>query len=195
MEGPGASGMLPPLGKSARVASTDPHPLPLSTRERRDGRRRGRAGTLVAATALFSLLVIAAPAHAVEPDEILSDPVLETRARAISEGLRCLVCQNQSIDDSAAPLARDLRVIVREHLKAGDSDDAIRDYLVHRYGDFVLLKPPFERSTLLLWGTPALVVVLGGLGLLRRRRAADVPAPLTAEEQARVAALMADTRG
>ncbi len=131
-------------------------------------------------------------AHAVEPDEILSDPNLETRARDVSAGLRCLVCQNQSIDDSAAPLARDLRVIVRERLQAGDTDDQIRAFLVQRYGDFVLLKPPFEPSTLLLWGTPFLVVVLGGAALLFRKRDEEVRAPLTPAEQARLDALMQD---
>ena len=131
-------------------------------------------------------------AHAVEPDEILSDPNLETRARDVSAGLRCLVCQNQSIDDSAAPLARDLRVIVRERLQAGDTDDQIRAFLVQRYGDFVLLKPPFEPSTLLLWGTPFLVVVLGGAALLFRKRDEEVRAPLTSAEQARLDALMQD---
>ncbi len=100
------------------------------------------------------------------PTRSCPDPSLETRARDVSAGLRCLVCQNQSIDDSAAPLARDLRVIVRERLQAGDTDDQIRAFLVQRYGDFVLLKPPFEASTLLLWGTPFLVVVLGGAALL-----------------------------
>ncbi|MBT7941838.1 MAG: cytochrome c-type biogenesis protein CcmH, partial [Alphaproteobacteria bacterium] len=95
------------------------------------------------------------PAHAVNPDEILSDPVLETRAREISKGLRCLVCQNQSIDDSDAGLAQDLRILVRERLVAGDSDDAVIDFVVARYGDFVLLKPPFMLSTLALWLGPA----------------------------------------
>ena len=89
-----------------------------------------------------------------QPDEQLADPALEARARDISGGLRCLVCQNQSIDDSDAPLARDLRLLVRERLTAGDSDDGVRDYLVARYGDFILLKPPFEMATLLLWLTP-----------------------------------------
>ena len=149
----------------------------------------------IAALALLSALCAAGPSRAVEPDEVLSDPALEGRARTISEGLRCLVCQNQSIDDSAAPLARDLRLIVREHLQAGDTDGAIRAYLVSRYGDFVLLKPPFEGSTLLLWGTPVLVVLLGGLALLRRRRPAEPPRPLTPDEQARVDALMAEPNG
>ncbi len=142
--------------------------------------------------AAFVLLIGSASARAVEPDEILSNPTLETRARDLSAGLRCLVCQNQSIDDSAAPLARDLRVIVRERLQAGDTDDQIRAFLVQRYGDFVLLKPPFEVSTLLLWGTPFLVVVLGGAALLFRKRDEEVRRPLTPVEQARLDALMKD---
>lgn len=142
--------------------------------------------------AAFLLLVGSTAARAVEPDEILSDPTLEARARDVSAGLRCLVCQNQSIDDSAAPLARDLRVIVRERLQAGDTDDQIRAFLVQRYGDFVLLKPPFEASTLLLWGTPFLVVVLGGAALLFRKRDEEVRKPLTPSEQARLDALMED---
>ena len=153
------------------------------------------ARRLLGALALLLSLAAAAPAHAVEPDEILSDPALEQRARAVSAGLRCLVCQNQSIDDSAAPLARDLRVIVREHLQAGDSDDEIRAFLVRRYGDFVLLKPPFAPATLLLWGTPVLAVAFGGLALLRRRRAPEPPAPLSGEERARIAALLGEPRG
>ncbi len=142
--------------------------------------------------AAFVLLVGCGAARAVEPDEILPDPSLETRARDVSAGLRCLVCQNQSIDDSAAPLARDLRVIVRERLQAGDTDDQIRAFLVQRYGDFVLLKPPFEASTLLLWGTPLLVVVLGGGAMLLRKREDEVRRPLTAAEQARLDALTED---
>lgn len=150
-----------------------------------------RSGARVLAAA-FALLVGSTVAHAVEPDEILSDPTLEARARDVSTGLRCLVCQNQSIDDSAAPLAKDLRVIVRERLQAGDTDDQIRAFLVQRYGDFVLLKPPLEASTLLLWGTPLLVVVLGGAALLLRKRDAEVRKPLTPAEQARLDALMED---
>lgn len=146
----------------------------------------------LAVLALLSGLAAAGHARAVEPDEVLPDAKLEARAREVSSGLRCLVCQNQSIDDSAAPLARDLRLIVREHLKAGDTDAEIRAYLVQRYGDFVLLKPPFEPSTLLLWATPVLVVGFGGLALLRRRRPSDAPRPLSPDEQARVDALMAE---
>lgn len=142
--------------------------------------------------ALLLWLAFAAPAAAVEPDEVLPDPTLETRARALSEGLRCLVCQNQSIDDSHAALARDLRLLVRERLTAGDSDTQVRDFLVARYGDFVLLKPPFEGDTLLLWGLPFLVLGAGGIGLLLARRpAAPRPAPpLSADEEAALARLV-----
>jgi cytochrome c-type biogenesis protein CcmH len=135
--------------------------------------------------ALLFFLVLAPTVFAVQPDERLADPVLEGRARDISEGLRCLVCQNQSIDDSNAPLAHDLRLLVRERLKAGDSDDAVRSYLVARYGDFILLKPPFDLQTLLLWLTPALVLVVGGLVTLARSRrpAGSTPALSAGEEE------------
>jgi cytochrome c-type biogenesis protein CcmH len=122
--------------------------------------------------ALLAALMIGGGARAVQPDEVLKDPVLEHRAREISSGLRCLVCQNQSIDDSDAQLAKDLRLLVRERLVAGDSDEAVRHYLVQRYGEFVLLKPTFKAHTLLLWLTPVLVLALGALGAyaaLRRR--------------------------
>jgi cytochrome c-type biogenesis protein CcmH len=127
---------------------------------------------------LLALAVLSSPALAVQPDEVLTDPVLEARAREISTGLRCLVCQNQSIDDSDAPLAKDLRVLVRERLKAGDDDRAVRDFIVQRYGEFVLLRPVFGMHTLLLWLTPLLVLGLGALGLgaaLRRRPAPAAP--------------------
>jgi cytochrome c-type biogenesis protein CcmH len=129
-------------------------------------------------TLLLALAVLSSPALAVQPDEVLTDPVLEARAREISTGLRCLVCQNQSIDDSDAPLAKDLRVLVRERLKAGDDDRAVRDFIVQRYGEFVLLRPVFGMHTLLLWLTPLLVLGLGALGLgaaLRRRPAPAAP--------------------
>ncbi|WP_316359533.1 cytochrome c-type biogenesis protein [Devosia sp.] len=135
--------------------------------------------------ALLLALCLAAPAMAVGPDEVLPDPVLEQRARDISAGLRCLVCQNQSIDDSDADLARDLRVLVRERLLAGDSDEAVRQYLVDRYGEYVLLNPRVGGHTILLW-IAAPVLLIGGLGTLwlaeRRRRVVD--AGLSAEEQA-----------
>ena len=140
--------------------------------------------------ALALTLLLAGPVAAVEPDEILPDARMEARAREISAELRCLVCQNQSIDDSNAPLAKDLRVIVRERLKAGDSDSAIRTFVVDRYGTFVLLRPPVARSTALLWGTPVLLLALAGWLLWRRRRAdAAVPdtlEPLSADEVARL---------
>ena len=124
------------------------------------------------ALVLLAALLCGGAALAVQPGEVLKDPVLENRARDISSGLRCLVCQNQSIDDSDAQLAKDLRLLVRERLVAGDSDDQVRTYLVQRYGEFVLLKPTFKAQTLLLWLTPVLVLVLGALGIyaaLRRR--------------------------
>src|SRR5713226_10212044 len=133
-------------------------------------------------------------ALAVQPDEILPDPKLEGRARALSHELRCMVCQNQSIDDSDAPLARDLRILVRERLKAGDTDQQVIDFLVARYGDFVLLKPRFTSHTALLWLMPAAVFVIGALALVlvsRRYRsrtalAGNAPAKLTAAEEARL---------
>jgi cytochrome c-type biogenesis protein CcmH len=132
-----------------------------------------------------------ARAFAVEPSEILPDPILEARARALSAELRCMVCQNESIDESNAPLAHDLRVLVREHLKAGESDAAIRQFLVARYGDFILLKPPFKAETLLLWGTPLLVLIAGGLGIgLAARRRSAAPVVLNDEEQVRLADLL-----
>ncbi len=133
-------------------------------------------------------------AFAVEPDEILKDPVLEARARHLSEELRCMVCQNQSIDDSAAPLARDLRLLVRQRLQAGDSDRQVLNYIVARYGDFVLLKPPFKLDTLLLWGLPPAALIAGLIALVamaRRRRALNLqPAALTSDEQKRLATLV-----
>jgi cytochrome c-type biogenesis protein CcmH len=137
--------------------------------------------------ALLVLLMFAAlPARAVQPDEILSDPVLEGRARALSEGLRCLVCQNQSIDDSNAPLARDLRLLIRERLKAGDSDAQAIDFVVARYGDFVLLRPRFTPETWFLWIGPfALLLVAGGFLYLRRRRGgSEAEKALAPEEEA-----------
>ncbi|MGY3609259.1 cytochrome c-type biogenesis protein [Bradyrhizobium sp. Leo121] len=132
-------------------------------------------------------------ASAVQPDEVLADSKLEARARGISVGLRCLVCQNQSIDDSSAELARDLRLLVRERLKAGDSDAQVRDFLVRRYGNFILLKPPFDSETALLWGTPALLFVAGAIPLLlglRRRRRFPPPDPLSQAECDRLALVL-----
>jgi cytochrome c-type biogenesis protein CcmH len=143
-------------------------------------------------------LMGAGPALAVQPDEILPDPALESRARDLSSELRCMVCQNQSIDDSDAPLARDLRLLVRERLKAGDSDPQVIDYLVARYGEFVLLRPRFETHTLILWLAGPAVLIAGGVALFmtaRRRKhtpAVDAAAApkLTAEQEARLAKIV-----
>jgi cytochrome c-type biogenesis protein CcmH len=142
---------------------------------------------------LFALalaaLAYAPTARAVQPDEMMPDPALEARARTLSRELRCMVCQNQSIDDSDAPLARDLRILVRERLRAGDDDRQVLDFLTARYGDFVLLKPRFTWETAALWGTPAALLILGGVGLFffLRRRAPVAAAPgLTASEQQRL---------
>jgi cytochrome c-type biogenesis protein CcmH len=143
--------------------------------------------------AVLCMLLFPGAAPAVEPGEMLKDPALEARAREIGRELRCLVCQNQSIDDSNAPLAHDLRVLVRERLTAGDTDFQVVDFVVARYGDFVLLKPPFKASTWVLWLATPLVLVLGGGGLVlwfRRRANAAGPAPLSADEERRLAALM-----
>jgi cytochrome c-type biogenesis protein CcmH len=143
--------------------------------------------------AVLTGLSISFPARAVEPDEVLPDPVLEARARHISEGLRCLVCQNQSIDDSEAPLAKDLRLLVRDRLKAGDSDQQIIDYIVARYGEFVLLKPRFAPNTLILWlATPALFLaaLFAIFAAYRRRGEGPEAGPLSAEERRRLKRLL-----
>jgi len=152
----------------------------------------GVARTRWVLIALFAAaLTGASPSFAVQPDEILSDTTLEVRARTLSRELRCMVCQNQSIDDSDAPLARDLRLLVRERLKAGDSDAQVLDFLTARYGQFVLLKPRFGWDTVLLWGAPAAVLLVGGLAIVvawRRRKDLSAPAtpPLTDEETRRL---------
>ena len=142
---------------------------------------------------VFLFCLMASPALAVNPDEILKDPALEARARKLSLQLRCLVCQNQSIDDSNADLAKDLRVLLRQRLAAGDSDEEVMDYLVSRYGEFVLLKPRLSARTLLLWGMPVILVLTGGIVLviaLRNRRATPPADVLSAEEQARLDELL-----
>ncbi len=149
-----------------------------------------RLGLLV----LLLALVIAAPSLAVQPDEMLKDPALEARARSLSSELRCLVCQNQSIDDSEAPLARDLRLLVRERLTKGDSDAQVLDFLVSRYGQFVLLRPRLELQTILLWALPPAALLAGVIGLLvtarRRSRLALDATPLSRDEQERLSALV-----
>ncbi|WP_283194959.1 cytochrome c-type biogenesis protein [Rhizobium sp. AN80A] len=139
------------------------------------------------------LLGLSFPAFAVNPDEMLADPALESRARAISAELRCMVCQNQSIDDSNAELAKDLRLLVRKRLTDGDSDQQVMNYIVSRYGEFVLLKPRFGTKTVLLWGAPILLALLGALSLVvfaRRYAGQPTGSPLTTDEQARLDELL-----
>ena len=158
------------------------HPLPLWLQ---------RAAAMAAVLPL--LIALAGPALAVQPDEVMKDPALEARARALSEELRCMVCQNESIDDSAAPLARDIRLLIRERIGKGESNAAVRAYLVSRYGDFILLKPPFKPETLLLWLSPVLVLGLGaGAAFFAHRRAPGATPRLSAEEEARLASLTAE---
>jgi cytochrome c-type biogenesis protein CcmH len=155
-----------------------------------------RAATILA---LAAAIAFGSPAHAVQPDEILADPIKEARARELSKDLRCMVCQNQSIDDSDAPLARDLRLLVRERISAGDTDSQVIDFLVARYGEFVLLKPRFNPHTVLLWLLPPLALMGGGIALWvysnRRRRPAvldeESVLKLTPEEVARLEELLA----
>ena len=152
---------------------------------------------MIRRAALLGVLasVLSAPVAAVEPDEILADPGLENRARAISKQLRCLVCQNQSIDDSDAPLARDLRIVVRERLTSGASDDEVIRFLAERYGDFVLLSPPFKAKTYALWLGPAAILLIGAaavVAFLRRRRIAvpDDVSALSEPDRARLDRLL-----
>jgi cytochrome c-type biogenesis protein CcmH len=137
------------------------------------------------------LALSALPARAVQPDEVLADSQLEARARVLTKELRCMVCQNQSIDDSDAPLARDLRVLVRERLQAGDSNQQVIDFLVARYGEFVLLRPRFSAHTALLWLTPAGILLIGAIlvALLWRRQSGS-EAKLTPSEQARLSEIL-----
>jgi cytochrome c-type biogenesis protein CcmH len=148
------------------------------------------------ALALLIVLFAPAPSWAVEPDEMLSNPALEARARVISQELRCMVCQNESIDESEAPLAHDLRLLVRRRLLAGDTDQQVINFLVARYGEFILLKPPFSWNTIALWGAPPALLLLGAVMIVvveRRRKAAgpaaEVPKLSTAEE-ARLAEIL-----
>jgi len=184
-------------GSEKRALRANPHPNPSPVGE---GDPTSTTQSPVAAVSRAKLLLLVpllaaltGPALAVQPDEVMKDPALETRARALSGELRCLVCQNESIDDSEAPLARDIRVLIRERIGKGESNDAVRAYLVSRYGDFILLKPPFKPETLLLWLSPVLTLGLGvAAALYARRRAPSATPSLSAEEEARLAALTAD---
>jgi len=148
----------------------------------------------VALIGLLLSLAMPGAAPAVQPDEMLKDSALESRARDLSRELRCMVCQNQSIDDSEAPLARDLRLLVRERLTKGDSDQQVLSFLVSRYGEFVLLRPPLEWHTLLLWGLPPAALAAGAIGLFimsrRRRPVATEVAPLSRDEEQRLSTLV-----
>ena len=159
--------------------------------------KSSRKIALMSAMFLATLCQVAVPALAVMPDEVLKDPALEARARHLSQDLRCLVCQNQSIDDSAAPLARDLRIIVRERLTKGDSDEQVVSFLVARYGNYVLLKPPFQSDTMLLWFGPAAFLLIGAGVLVfyfQARKTPDVAAnaPLTEAERLQLDKLVKD---
>jgi cytochrome c-type biogenesis protein CcmH len=160
-----------------------------------EGLGKGNAPSRRPSAWRFALIALALgasqPAVAVQPDEVLKDPALEARARALSRELRCMVCQNQSIEDSEAPLARDLRVLVRERLTVGDSDSQVVDFLVARYGEFVLLKPRFAWHNMVLWLTPATALIAGAIAMfvaVRRRRAVPLgAAPLSPDEERRLA--------
>jgi cytochrome c-type biogenesis protein CcmH len=190
--------MRDPWQSHGRAARANPHPNPPPIGE--GGNRAFSTEPHVALASRAKLLLLlpllallAGPALAVQPDEVMKNPELETRARALSGELRCLVCQNESIDDSEAPLARDIRVLIRERIGKGESNDAVRAYLVSRYGDFILLKPPFKAETLLLWLSPVLTLGLGvAAALYARRRAPRRTLRLSDEEEARLAALTAD---
>jgi len=144
--------------------------------------------------AVALLLATQALTWAVQPNEILSDPALEARARALSAELRCLVCQNESIDESHADLARDLRLLIRERIVKGQSNAEIRDFLVSRYGDFILLNPPFKPTTWLLWLSPVMILLLGGWAIMQATGRRPIPpAPLTADEERQLEALQSKT--
>jgi cytochrome c-type biogenesis protein CcmH len=160
----------------------------------RSGSSHRAAPKWVALLAIVALLLaVSWPCRAVNPDEMLADPALEARAREISQGLRCVVCQNESIDESNADLAGDLRRLVRERLVAGDSDDQVVQFIVDRYGDFVLLRPPMKPATYPLWAAPVVILAIAATIIilyLRRRRRGSPPPPLTAAEQSRLDDLM-----
>ncbi len=186
---PAAATFSPQAGRRANPPmSAIPSP-----RLRGEGQGEGqRRLTLQRLFLLLTLLFTPIHAFAVNPDEVLADPALEQRARALSAELRCMVCQNQSIDDSNAELARDLRVVVRERLVGGDSDEQVLDYVVSRYGEFVLLKPRLSMRTIALWGAPAALAIIGLIVAVvyTRRRSVQPVAKLSPEEEARLGKLL-----
>jgi cytochrome c-type biogenesis protein CcmH len=201
----GCPGALPVSTGRGSTPASNPSPRERGEREgpaprawEGEGRAQrwiARARILLAAS-LLVLLTISMPAHAVRPDEMLPDPAVEARARDIGKELRCLVCRNQSIDDSDADLAHDIRVLVRQRLAAGDSDAQVIAYIRSRYGDYVLLKPPFQLDTWLLWGGPALILLAGlwVAGRYLRRQARMTGAPLLSADEAQRLAEMLDDK-
>ncbi len=187
------SGHLPRVGAVySALGGGESDSSPASGEVRRHTARRGSWLALL-------LMLFAFPVQAVEPSEMLPDPALEARAREIGRALRCVVCQNQSIDDSSAEVARDMRRAVRERLAAGDDDGAVFAYMVARYGDYVLLKPPFKAGTLVLWlGGPLVLLVAGGALLIaaRRRRRTPLapPVPLSDEERTRLSVILSEAK-
>ena len=181
----------------ARFREHDTTFHPSGSAEGRCATRGGRTiGRRLGLAFLLALLLAAPAAMAVQPDEIMPDPALEARARALSSELRCLVCQNQSIDDSDASLAKDIRLLIRERIAKGESNAEVRDFLVSRYGDFILLKPPFKRETLLLWLSAPLTLTLGGVAIALATRRARTPTPaLSAEEERRLAEIEGGQEG
>jgi cytochrome c-type biogenesis protein CcmH len=193
----GVVGLLTALRES--FGRADARPLGGRVKPGHDGREGADRHWLSRIGAgLIMLLCLVSLAHAVEPDEKLADPALEARARALTAELRCVVCQNQSVDDSDAPLAKDIRVLVRERIMAGDSDEDVLAYIVARYGRFVLLKPPLSGDTALLWFGPGILLVLGlALAFLyvrRLNRAPAAPLPLSPAEEDAVKKIMEDPR-
>jgi cytochrome c-type biogenesis protein CcmH len=187
--------ILAKAGTHSSAARTAEKWVPASagTTQGGSGPRRALPRSFIA---LLLLILVTSSAYAVRPDEMLADAASEARAREVSRDLRCLVCRNQSIDDSDADLAHDLRVLVRERIKAGDSNDQAIAFIRARYGDFVLLRPPFAIGTALLWGGPLLVLLLGGVAVARfyRRREEATP-PLSPDEQQRLSAVLAEEEG
>ena len=187
-----------PVSFPRKRESSDRRRKWIPDRRKRGVRNDGLRRLTYAATCIaLYLSLLAAPAFAVAPGEMLDDPAQEARARALSAEIRCLVCQNQSIDDSDASLAKDMRLLVREQIKDGKTDQQIRDFLVARYGDFVLLNPPVKRSTWLLWFGPLLVLIAGVAGLTlyfrsRAKQAAPAMDGLSADEQAQLDKLLRD---
>jgi cytochrome c-type biogenesis protein CcmH len=191
-------GSAPATNPSPRDRGEREGPGPQGWEGEGRARRWTKPACIQLALFLLVLLTICLPARAVRPDEMLTDPGLEARARDIGKELRCLVCRNQSIDDSDADLAHDIRVLVRQRLAAGDSDAQVIAYIRSRYGDYVLLKPPFQLDTWLLWGGPAAILLIGLWGVgrhVRRQARMSAAPPLSEDEERRLARMLDDQAG